>query len=145
MCNIQCNRLVCKSALHGNSAMKCVVSIQNATESVTVRRWSRKTLHLCKRVWSNNQAVLQVPWFSDEAHFHLNDYINKKNIYFGPQGIQGILLPAHCIQKELHHGVHYQVSEYSVLCSIMVVTSHVYLILPSDEFVVLMLHGIPMN
>jgi hypothetical protein len=33
-----------------------------------------------KMLLEDNTAVLQSTWFSDEAHFHLNGYVNKQNM-----------------------------------------------------------------
>jgi hypothetical protein len=63
--------------------MKHVVSVQNATESVTVRWWSAGEYGA---LLEDIQPVLQATSFSDEAHFHLNNYVNKKNIQFWASG-----------------------------------------------------------
>jgi hypothetical protein len=63
-------------------------------------------------------GVLNVTCFSNEARFHLDSYINRVSD-FGPQRIQGLMLPIHSV-KRLQHDAHYQASEYSVPCPSMV-------------------------
>lgn len=53
---------------------------------------------------------------------------------FGPQGIQGLTLPAHCIQRGLEYGVRYWVSEYSVPRSLIVCSHHFWCIPQSSEW-----------
>jgi hypothetical protein len=82
----------------------------------------------------DKQAVLQVTWFSDEARFHLNDYINKQNIQFWT-----LENPRHTVANPLHPQrvtVCCALSRTRIFSPVLIngtVTSDVYLSLLSDE------------
>jgi hypothetical protein len=95
----------------------------------------------------DNSGVLNVTWFSDEAHFHLDGYINKQNVRFWTSEN-----PRLSVANPLHPEID------TIWCALSsaeifgpvffdgTFTSDVYLSLLSDEFVAfLMRYGIPMN
>jgi hypothetical protein len=61
--------------------------------------------------------------------------LSSKMSDFGPQIIQGLPLPTHCIQRKLQYDVHYRALEYLVLCSSITFIYDIYPCLLSDEFV----------
>jgi hypothetical protein len=58
-------------------------------------------------------SVLNVTWFSDEAHIHLEGYINKQNIRLFGVRIRWGHTVASPLHPELQHGVHCRQSKYS--------------------------------
>jgi hypothetical protein len=55
---------------------------------------------------------LNATWPSDEAHFHLGEYVNKRNIqYFAHTDPKAHRSPPIIIQRELHYGVQFRASE----------------------------------
>jgi hypothetical protein len=95
----------------------------------------------------DNSGVLNVAWFSDEVHIHLDGYVNKQNIQFWASEN-----PWLTVANPLHP------ERVTVWCALLIVgifgpliidgavSSDVYLSLLSDEFFpFLMGHGILMN
>jgi hypothetical protein len=59
------------------------VFVQKAAESAIIGRWNSETLRCCDRVPNeDNPGVVNATRFSNEAHFHLDGYINKQNVRF---------------------------------------------------------------
>jgi hypothetical protein len=78
VCNIQHSILESQSSLHGRRTLILfIVSIQNAAESGDgIARWYASARRY--RPLLEVKQVVNVTWFTIEAHFHLNGYINKK-------------------------------------------------------------------
>jgi hypothetical protein len=53
---------------------------QPLSEDEIARRYAFARRHAV--LLEDSSGVLNVTWFSDEAHFHLDGYVNKKNVRF---------------------------------------------------------------
>jgi hypothetical protein len=88
------------------------------------------------QILQDNTGILNVTWFPDETHFHLDGYINKKNVQFWASENPRLIIanPLHP-EKVTAWCALFSIGVFSPIFINGINTSNVYLSLLGDEFV----------